>query len=38
MVDWPIFVIGIVAVALVVAAVQAISREDAAARKSRRVD
>lgn len=34
MVDWPIFLIGLVAVSLVMTAVRAISREDAAARKS----
>jgi hypothetical protein len=34
MVDWPIFIIGLVAVSLVMTAVRAISREDAAARKS----
>lgn len=33
MVDWPIFVIGLVAVSVVLAAVRAISREDAAARR-----
>ena len=34
MVDWPIFIIGLAAVSLVVAAVRAIAREDAAARKA----
>ena len=33
MVDWPIFLIGIAAVSLVMAAVRAISREDLNARK-----
>jgi len=33
MVDWPIFVLGLVAVSIVFTAVRAISREDLAARK-----
>ena len=33
MVDFPIFVIGLVAVSIVMAAVRAISREDAVARR-----
>ena len=32
MVDWPIFVLGLAAVSIVIAAVRAISREDQAAR------
>jgi len=34
MVDWPIFVLGMSAVSIVVAAVRAISREDQAARSA----
>ncbi len=32
MVDWPLFVLGLVAVSIVVIAVRAVSREDLAAR------
>ncbi len=32
MVDWPIFVLGLVAVSIVVTAVRAVAREDLAAR------
>jgi|GEM_PF-3142955 len=32
MVDWPIFVLGLVAVSIVVTAVRAVAREDQAAR------
>ena len=36
MVDWPIFVLGMIAVSIVVTAVRAIAREDLAARTTTR--